>query len=128
MLRRCGASIFEPLANCMVNRRRLLLHAAFTRMNSPLRKLNDVPSSSYQENAPSAPGCTHTVMGASTFSHVYYLTGPMGTTAPARPYTGMVSRSTLRATSRPPSSFSRVQKSYHVPRGIYTVREDADFS
>src|SRR5215510_4157806 len=56
MLRLFGANIFDPFASRMDMCRWLSFHAMLTRMNSPFRKLNEVPSSSYQENAPFAPG------------------------------------------------------------------------
>ena len=46
----------------------------------------------------------------------------MGSTAPARTYNGIVSRSTGRSISRPPSTRSLVQKSNQAPRGRYTRR------
>ena len=50
-----------PLASRRLRRRRRSFQAIWTRWNSPFRKSKEVPSSSYQEKAPSAPGWTASV-------------------------------------------------------------------
>ena len=53
---------------------------------------------------------------------------PSARSRPRARTAGMVSRSTVRVISRPPSSVSPVQKSCQVPRGRYSVREVAPCS